>query len=365
MYRTIIALLLWAVAGSAWAQHDGYKLFAETRSFRFYAPPDPPKLFFSLAAEAEEMFAPIAAVSGYTAKEPTDVYLTLDHPSFVALGNPEYAIGIARPAKNEVGLALRDRYGKTNDLFAVFRHEASHIALLRAAQENADSLPRWFVEGFAEWQAKEHSILQDNELLTAARTNQLLPLYQLNNGFPQDDTQIGVAYAQSAAFVRHMALLHGENAINNIVALVAKGEPFGVAVRLALGSNLSQMEASFFDELRKSTSWFPFLADMNWMWGLAAILFVFAYLKKRKEIKLAIQNMRDEDPFFVPAELTFASVAPMMFASLSAQAAMNDDVPQAQCICKEDATLDRCPEQTSSDSQDEAWTQKPGFSALD
>lgn len=373
-FRWFIALALWGASWSALAVQNGYELFAQTKSFRFYASPQPPKVFRTLVDDAEAQFAPIAKVTGYQATEPTDVYLTLDHEAFVNLGNPAYAIGIARPGRNEIAVTLRDQHGKAVDIFAVFRHEVSHIALLRAAGANADSLPRWFVEGFAEWQANEHSTAQDAELLTAARVGKLLPLSSLDNGFPEDDTGLGVAYAQSAVFVRYLVLAKGEGAINDAVSRVAQGEPFGVAMRHALGDNLALMESRFLDDLESQSSWLPALMDTNWIWGITAFLFVLAYTKKRKEIKLAIQNMKDEEPPMMPGELVFLRFAPMVFASIVPQAAMNDnqaikaapaidltaEQSEGHSIDTPTAIPSECPHQQSSDC-----AQPPKSAALD
>jgi hypothetical protein len=357
LFRWFIALALWGASGSALALHNGYELFAQTKSFRFYATPTPPKAFRTLAQDAEAQFEPIAKVTGYQANQPTDVYLTLEHDAFIALGNPPYAIGIARPLRNEIAITLRDKQGKAVDIFAVFRHEVSHIALLRAAGANADSLPRWFVEGFAEWQANEHSTAQDAELFTAARLGKLLTLSNLDNGFPEDDTGLGLAYAQSAVFVRYLVLAKGEEAINSAVSRVAKGEPFGVAMRQGLGESLALMESRFLEDLRRQSSWLPVLMDANWLWGITAMLFVLAYLKKRKEIKLAIQSMKDEEPTMMPGELIFLSFAPMVFASIAPQAAVNDNqeisephpIIEAHSIDAPTAIPSECPHEKNSD----------------
>jgi hypothetical protein len=348
LLRFIMVLALWGASWSAMADTSGYELFAQTKSFRFYANPNPPKAFRTLANEAEAQFAPIAKVTGYQANEPTNVYLTLDHDSFINLGNPSYAIGIARPLRNEIAVTLRDKQGKAVDIFAVFRHEVSHIALLRAAGANANSLPRWFVEGFAEWQANEHSVAQDAELLTAARLGKLLPLSRLDNSFPDDDTMLGIAYAQSAVFVRYLVQAKGEDAINQAVARVASGAPFGVAMREGLGDNLASMELRFLDDLKRQSSWFAVLMDTNWLWGITAVLFVLAYTKKRKAIKLAMKNMIDEEPPMIPGELVFLSFAPMVFSSILPQAAMNDDqVKVAPKLMEQESTGFACNEQVT------------------
>jgi hypothetical protein len=85
------------------------------------------------------------------------------------------------------------------------------------------------------------------------------------------------------------------------------------------------MESRFLEDVNKHSSWLPVLMDANWLWGATALLFVLAYLKKRKEIKLAIQTMKDEEPSIMPSELAFLRFAPMVFASIMPQAAMNDN----------------------------------------
>jgi hypothetical protein len=181
-------------------------------------------------------------------------------------------------------------------------------------------------------------------------------LSNLDNGFPEDDTRLGIAYAQSAVFVRYLVLAKGEEAINSAVSKVAQGEPFGVAMRLGLGDNLAQMEARFLEDLQKRSSWLPALMDANWLWGVTAILFVLAYLKKRKEIKLAIQNMRDEELPAMPGELVFLSFAPMVFASILPQTAMNDNQASEanqqlgeHSIDTPTAIPSECPHQNTSD----------------
>lgn len=323
MRALFLFLLFWGLStpGAAMAAPEGYEEFARTKSFVFYARPDPPKAFYTLTEEAEGFFAPIARAVGYEATERTEVILTLDHASFVALGNPSYAIGIARPQKNQMMIALRDRRGQLVDFYAVFRHEASHIALLRAARgENAGEIPRWFVEGFAEWQAKEHSLAQDNELLAAARGGNLLPLAELEQSFPNDDTLIGRAYAQSAAFVRFMVQVKGEAAFAQAVSEVSQGKSFGVAMRNALGKSLGELEDEFFHGLQQQASWLQVLTDPNFIWGLVLVLFLWVYVKKRREFQNAMRALKDEDfPPPLPSELVFLSFAPVMLATPTAE----------------------------------------------
>lgn len=341
--QRIFALLLWlaglvspAVVAAAPA---GYRQFAETPSFRFFSLEEkgpPVALFQTLAANAERLFSPIANATGYVPDEKAEILLTYDLDEFVRLGFPQWAIGVAVPEKNLIAITLTDRNGRVVDPFPVFQHEASHLALLRAAgPERASQLPRWFIEGIATWQANESSRAWDQELLNAARTGHLSSIYEIEEQLPEDDTLIGRAYAQSAAFVRYLAQVRGPEALGRVVRRVADGEPFPVALRAELGDGVYEYDLSFRHELDQNASWITVIADPNLIWIIAAFGFFGIYLRRRREMQrameaLALEEARAEARGFVHFPYwEMQPVADDLAAPAAARAAHPDDGPDS------------------------------------
>lgn len=303
MRQFFLKLLLWGVLGwlffcapEAQAAPPGYQEIARTSSLRFFTLGERPGQVEYFISRAESLFAPVARASGYQPQEPAEVIITMDHAEFRGLGLPAWAVGVARPYENQIILTLRDKRGFPVDLASVFQHEVSHLALLRAVgQERSEALPRWFIEGVAIWQAGEGGLARSEELLAAARSDSLIPLRDLDESFPSDDTLIGRAYAQSAGFVRFLAQAGGEDALAQVVLRVSRGDPFGVAVREEVGQSLGELEATFLTRLRMEANWLPVLTSSGLLWGLCTLLFLWGYVKRRRERKLRLHALAREE----------------------------------------------------------------------
>jgi len=88
-----------------------------------------------------------------------------------------------------------------NSLESVIPHELSH--LLVAARTAGVPLPLWFVEGLAQWQAGEWSMIDSWQLMNAVWSNQAPKLWRLQNQYPVGEEAARSAYRISyAAFTR-------------------------------------------------------------------------------------------------------------------------------------------------------------------
>jgi hypothetical protein len=82
-----------------------------------------------------------------------------------------------------------------NSLEAVIPHEFSH--LLVAARVRGTPLPIWFLEGLAQWQANEWTLVDSWQLMSAVWGNQAPKLWQIQDRYPSGEESARSAYRMS------------------------------------------------------------------------------------------------------------------------------------------------------------------------
>ncbi|MEZ4372852.1 MAG: peptidase MA family metallohydrolase [Polyangiaceae bacterium] len=161
---------------------------------------------------------------------------------------PAYASGVAY---SSIGLVLLTidpvTPGQPHVLEEVFRHELAHVALYDAV--GGAHVPRWFNEGFAVHVSGESSLARLQTLWIATVANNLIPLSNIDNGFPADSDRAAVAYAQSADIVRYLLRKQDTERLDSLLERVRPragkpGQPFEAAFNDAYGTSLSQLSLS-------------------------------------------------------------------------------------------------------------------------
>ncbi len=84
-----------------------------------------------------------------------------------------------------------------NSLEAVIPHELSHLLLAQRIGHVA--MPIWFLEGLAQWQADEWSMVDGWQLMNAVWSNKAPKLWQLQDRYPRGEETARAAYRVSYA----------------------------------------------------------------------------------------------------------------------------------------------------------------------
>lgn len=201
---------------------------------------------------------------------------------------PAYADGVAYP---RIGLVLismlAPRGGNAVDLERVFRHELAHVALENAVQGR--HVPTWFNEGLAVNLSGEHGGERLRVLWNAAISGTVLPLSELDRHFPSDDSDVNIAYAQSADFLRFLTRQSDSMRFAATIRRIREGVPFERAMSDAYGTDLRTLEFQWRSGLDKRFSLFPVLAGGGILWVavIGALGYGWAKKRKRKQIILA------------------------------------------------------------------------------
>ncbi len=207
---------------------------------------------------------------------------------------PSYASGVAYPNLHLVLISmLAPRGADATNLDEVFRHELAHIALEDAVL--GQHVPAWFNEGLAVGFAAENSIDRQRVMATATINGTLLPLADLDRGFPADHTDVNVAYAESVSFLSFLQTRSDHLRFASTVQRVRDGQSFDRALGDAYGSDLRKLEFQWRSEVERRYSIIPVLAGGGILWVGVIGALGWGFVKKRRRAKAILAKWAEEE----------------------------------------------------------------------
>jgi len=251
-----------------------------------------------LAEKADAWRRRILSDLGGDRPDHTRVFLALDladmrraAPEGVKV--PAWAAGMAFPRRNLILLKLTSGSGSATDVEKVFAHEFSHVALDYAV--GFKPLPRWFREGFAIYQSGEWSFGRTRALAGGVVSGRLFSLEALSEQFPTSVHDIELAYAQSIDFVSFLLGEYGPEPFRKMIGLLAQDWSFFLALEEAYDDGLFAIEEAWHRDLKMRFTWIPLITGTATLWFLATLVFILAYLKKRRRRLEAMEKLDDEE----------------------------------------------------------------------
>ena len=233
---------------------------------------------------------------------------------------PRYAAGVAYPALGLVLLALQAPHTwEAPDLVELVRHELTHIALNEAVAGH--HVPRWFDEGFAIHESGELPWARTKELWDASLGKRLLPLSDLDRGFPADGYDVNVAYAESADVMRFLMRDPDRARFGSLVDRVRSGETFARALEDAYATDVRKLEYEWREEVSHRFNMVPLLTGSGMLWVVASGLAIAAWWKRRKRAKAKLAAWAREEAE-MDAALATARDRPEVVAAAPTEEAM-------------------------------------------
>jgi hypothetical protein len=216
---------------------------------------------------------------------------------------PSWSVGTAYPALNLIILrSPRGIKGGRTKIEEVLKHEYAHLVLAIALKGH--EAPQWLDEGFTMLQSRGWSISWTYILSRGVLSKTLIPLEKLADGFPLDQHQAQLAYAQSFSFVSYIKNEYGTEAMARLIKGIAYGLDAEEALRQATGLGLRNLERGWKAELKKRYSWIPIATSFFSLWFLTSLLFLLGYWLKRRKAKRTLREWEQEEvlqePPFLP-----------------------------------------------------------------
>lgn len=207
---------------------------------------------------------------------------------------PAYASGVAYPKLHLVLISMMaPRGGEATYLDEVFRHELAHIALEDAVL--GQHVPAWFNEGLAVGFAGENGLDRQKVMTTATINGTLLPLADLDRGFPQNPSDVNIAYAQSVDFLRFLQARTDHLRFASLLQRVRDGQAFDRALGDAYGSDIRKLEFQWRTEVERRYSLIPLLAGGGILWVGVIGALGFGYVKKRRRARAILAKWAVEE----------------------------------------------------------------------
>lgn len=251
-----------------------------------------------LLQRAEETRKTILNDIGHAPPPPTVIYLAPTWKQFQEAqpggDPPTWATGTAYPARNLICLrSPRGMKGGRIDIEEVLRHEYTHLVLAKTLKGN--DAPRWLDEGFTMLQSRGWNFSWTYCLSRGVLRDALIPLEELTYGFPLDQDQARLAYAQSLSFVSFIKTEYGPETLPRLITGLAHGLDAETALKQATGLGLRNLERQWKTELKKRYSWIPIVTSFFSLWFLASLLFLLSYWLKRRRAKRILAEWEQEE----------------------------------------------------------------------
>jgi hypothetical protein len=216
-------------------------------------------------------------------------------------GAPPYAIGVAYPDLGVLSVALR-RGSNQVDAAQTLRHELAHVAL--GAAFAGQRVPHWLHEGFAYQHSGEWSWDRTETIAGMAWSNNIIPLDQLDNSFPEQELPANQAYAESYDFVGYLSRrgVYEDTEddgnrwpFRKFLSLVGHGSSLNDAAVKAYGRPLADLFDEWKSDVQKRYFFGPIGLFGLAVWVLCALLLTIAYIRKRRQRRRRFGEWERED----------------------------------------------------------------------
>ncbi|RLB55749.1 MAG: hypothetical protein DRI34_10150 [Deltaproteobacteria bacterium] len=268
----------------------------QTRRLSWYFPRRLQPLAQDLSRRGERLWSKIARELGEAAPGRVTVVLAVDNAQMrravpQAADLPEWAAGAALGRLGLVLLAAATAGGR--DPARVLAHELAHLALYRLA--GSHHIPRWFQEGFAQYQADEWSFERARTLAWGSVSGKLFSLRALTYGFPDAAGEVRLAYAQSVDFISFLMEKAGPAKFSEMVRRMVAGDPLAAALEETYDTGVELLEQEWLASLRRRFTWVPLLTGTAALWSLVVLIFLLAYLRRRRQRRRRLEQMEAEE----------------------------------------------------------------------
>jgi hypothetical protein len=223
------------------------------------------------------------------------VVLMKERAEFQRITGNNPVVAIAAPDKDLIIIDYSRMHMHPFSLGTTLKHELCHLLLHHAI--DGGNLPAWLDEGVAQWASGGPAEIikggRDSILEAASLADSHITLSSLTKGFAGDRESLSLAYAASRSLVDFIVSEFGKACMVSMLHHLKEGDGVDAAAVRSLGVSMADLERRWHDDLRKRSSWFPYLTSNfdEILLSVAALLTIGAFLR----LAFRRRRYRDDD----------------------------------------------------------------------
>ncbi len=217
----------------------------------------------------------IAAELGVGEMQPIEIVVTEDARGYdrsLEPGLPTWGVAFAVLEEQRILVDVNRATSAFNSLEEVVPHELSHLLLFQRVPRVR--MPIWFLEGLAQWQAREWSLMDGWQLMTAVWNGSAPRLRDVTYAYPAHEQRAQAAYRVSYAAFTELFGQVGYDHLPKFLDEVATQRNFDRAFADYWGFSLAEYGAYFQDDLERRYRSKVFALQEGPLLGFAAVLFL-------------------------------------------------------------------------------------------
>ena len=278
---------------------------AESPHFRVYhrkGTVDP----VSILQIAEDFYAEMPKLTSRMPPGMIDIWVCNTQKEFQASVHApiqDWAVGCAFPLSRRIVILNPKHIALAKlQLVQVLRHEIAHVLFGQCTRKAVKEIPLWFVEGIAIYFAEEWVPSRHETLLKHIFSRSILPLHELERGFPRSQAGADLAYAESQDAVRWLVEVKGRDVLFALIAELHGGSDFNTAFETVVGWDLVTYDMQWRESLTERYQWASLFSNSYVLWGgfggIALIGYLVCWNRRRRHLNRLAQQEDTTDPFF-------------------------------------------------------------------
>ena len=208
----------------------------------------------------------------------------------------DWAVGCAFPLSRRIVIQNPKHIALAKlQLAQVLRHEIAHVLFGQCTRKAVKEIPLWFIEGIAIYLADEWVPSRHETLLKHIFSKSILPLQELEQGFPRSQAGADLAYAQSQDALRWLVEVKGRDVLFALIAELHAGSNFTTAFETVVGWNLATYDTLWRESLGKRYQWASLFSNTYFFWGGVGGLALLGYLVRRNRRQRHLNKLAQQE----------------------------------------------------------------------
>ena len=217
----------------------------------------------------------IAQELGLTDMAPIEIVLTANAREYdrtLEEGLPTWGVAFAVLEEQRILVDVNKATRAYNSLEEVVPHELSHLLLYQRVPRVR--FPLWFLEGLAQWQAREWSLVDGWQLMNSVWSGAAPRLRDMTYSYPAEEARAQAAYRVSYAAFTELFNAGGFQRLPEFLTEVNRQRSFERAFADYWGFGLADYGAYFQDDIERRYHSKLLMLQSGPLLGFASLLFI-------------------------------------------------------------------------------------------